>query len=67
MMPVHIICNYYACRDAAALAEFWAWLEDEIHNNMAPTEVDVADKLFEFRAKQDGFMDTSFDTISGMS
>eukprot|EP00268_Persea_americana_P044428 TRINITY_DN4491_c1_g1_i2.p1 TRINITY_DN4491_c1_g1~~TRINITY_DN4491_c1_g1_i2.p1 ORF type:complete len:729 (-),score=141.42 TRINITY_DN4491_c1_g1_i2:471-2657(-) len=51
-------------RDAAALAEFWAWLEDEIHNNVAPTEVDVAEKLFEFRAKQDGFMDTSFDTIS---
>ncbi|KAL3843959.1 hypothetical protein ACJIZ3_001362 [Penstemon smallii] len=52
-------------RDAAALAQFWAWLEDEISNNVVLTEVDVADKLLEFRSKQDGFVDTSFDTISG--
>ncbi|XP_010935071.1 aminopeptidase P2 [Elaeis guineensis] len=52
-------------RDAAALAEFWAWMEEEIHNNAVPTEVEVADKLLEFRKKQAGFMDTSFDTISG--
>lgn len=29
------------------------------------TEADVADKLLEFRMKQAGFIDTSFDTISG--
>ncbi|EHA8588643.1 Aminopeptidase P2 [Cocos nucifera] len=52
-------------RDAAALAEFWAWMEEEIHKNAVLTEVDVADKLLEFRKKQAGFMDTSFDTISG--
>lgn len=34
---------------------------------MALTEVDVADKLLEFRSNQPGFVDTSFDTISGMS
>ncbi|XP_010255999.2 PREDICTED: probable Xaa-Pro aminopeptidase P [Nelumbo nucifera] len=51
-------------RDAAALSQFWAWLEEEIHNNVVLTEVQVADKLLEFRAKQAGFMDTSFDTIS---
>lgn len=51
-------------RDAAALAEFWAWLEEEIHNNVTLTEVDVSEKLLEFRTKQDGFLDTSFDTIS---
>ncbi|XP_057960476.1 aminopeptidase P2 [Malania oleifera] len=51
-------------RDAAALAQFWAWLEEEICNNVALTEVDVADKLLEVRSKQDGFLDTSFDTIS---
>lgn len=33
---------------------------------MELTEVDVADKLLEFRAKKDGFLDTSFDTISGI-
>ncbi|TYH46853.1 hypothetical protein ES332_D11G368600v1 [Gossypium tomentosum] len=52
-------------RDAAALAQFWCWLEEEIHNNVELTEVDVADKLLEFRAKKEGFLDTSFDTISG--
>ncbi|KAL6553528.1 Aminopeptidase P2 [Orobanche gracilis] len=52
-------------RDAAALAQFWAWLEEEIGNSVILTEVDVAEKLFEFRSKQDGFLDTSFDTISG--
>ncbi|OMO99190.1 Creatinase [Corchorus olitorius] len=51
-------------RDAAALAQFWSWLEEEVHKKML-TEVDVADKLLEFRSKQDGFLDTSFDTISG--
>ncbi|KAF9607623.1 hypothetical protein IFM89_037551 [Coptis chinensis] len=52
-------------RDAAALSQFWAWLEEEIHENVVLTEVEVADKLLEFRAKQYGFLDTSFDTISG--
>ncbi|XP_031260687.1 aminopeptidase P2-like isoform X2 [Pistacia vera] len=52
-------------RDAAALAQFWVWLEEELHNGVKLTEVDVADKLLEFRSKQAGFIDTSFDTISG--
>lgn len=37
-----------------------------MHKNVNLTEVDVADKLLEFRSVQDGFIDTSFDTISGM-
>ncbi|KAK9735416.1 hypothetical protein RND81_04G204600 [Saponaria officinalis] len=52
-------------RDAAALAQFWSWLEDEISKGVMLTEVEVSDKLLEFRANQDGFVDTSFDTISG--
>lgn len=52
-------------RDAAALAQFWVWLEDEIHKDVKLTEVEVADKLLEFRSKLAGFIDTSFDTISG--
>ncbi|KAJ3670224.1 hypothetical protein LUZ60_010548 [Juncus effusus] len=52
-------------RDAAALAEFWCWIEKEIGNNIKLSEVDVADKLLEFRQKQEGFIETSFDTISG--
>ncbi|GMP60540.1 hypothetical protein CsSME_00023360 [Camellia sinensis var. sinensis] len=52
-------------RDAAALAQFWAWLEEEIQKDVVLTEVQVADKLLEFRSKKAGFIDTSFDTISG--
>ncbi|KAE9598125.1 putative hydrolase [Lupinus albus] len=52
-------------RDAAALAQFWDWLETEITKDTILTEVEVSDKLLEFRSKQDGFLDTSFDTISG--
>ncbi|KAF5782051.1 putative hydrolase [Helianthus annuus] len=52
-------------RDAAALTEFWSWLEEEMNKNVVLTEVEVADKLLEFRASQAGFVDTSFDTISG--
>lgn len=57
---------YLICRDAAALAEFWVWLEEEIDKDVKLTEVDAADKLLEFRSKQAGFIDTSFDTISGI-
>lgn len=53
-------------RDAAALAHFWAWLEEEICKDVGLTEVEVAEKLLEFRSKQHGFLDTSFDTISGI-
>ncbi|KAI7745417.1 hypothetical protein M8C21_016570 [Ambrosia artemisiifolia] len=52
-------------RDAAALTEFWSWLEEEMNKNVVLTEVEVADKLLEFRESQAGFIDTSFDTISG--
>lgn len=58
-------CLIFIWRDAAALAQFWSWLETEIHKGATLTEVEVADKLLEFRSKQDGFVDTSFDTISG--
>ncbi|XP_073270444.1 aminopeptidase P2 [Primulina huaijiensis] len=51
-------------RDAAALAQFWTWLENEISNGAILTEVDAVEKLLEFRSRQDGFVDTSFDTIS---
>lgn len=53
-------------RDAAALVEFLAWLENTIISERRElTEVEVAEVLLEFRAKQSGFLDTSFDTISG--
>ncbi|KAK4378963.1 hypothetical protein RND71_000825 [Anisodus tanguticus] len=49
-------------RDAAALAQFWAWLEDEIQRDAVLTEVEVADELLEFHSNQEGFLDTSIDT-----
>lgn len=52
-------------RDAAALAYFWVWIEEQINKNVKLTEVEVAEKLLEFRSRQPGFLDTSFDTISG--
>lgn len=54
------------CRDAAALTQFWVWIEEQINKNVKLTEVEVAEKLLEFRSTQPGFLDTSFDTISGM-
>lgn len=40
-------------------------MEEEIHENVKLTEVEVAEKLLEIRSRQAGFLDTSFDTISG--
>jgi len=37
-------------RDAAALCEFFAWLETQIQAGVKVTEISVADKLEEFRA-----------------
>lgn len=58
------MCNSHL-RDAAALTEFWSWLEGEMNKNTVLTEIEVSDKLLEFRSRQAGFVDTSFDTISG--
>ncbi|KAI3979701.1 hypothetical protein MKX01_013796 [Papaver californicum] len=55
----------FEVQDTTALTQFWSWMEEEIHNGVVLTEVEVSDKLLEFRAKQDSFLDTSFDTISG--
>ncbi|KAI8847907.1 peptidase M24, structural domain-containing protein [Chytridium lagenaria] len=53
-------------RDAVALCEYFAWLEDELvnKNNANISEVDAADKLESLRAKLDDFVGLSFDTIS---
>ena len=53
-------------RDAAALCNFFGWLENElvVNNNTSISEVDAADKVEGFRAEQADFMGLSFDTIS---
>ncbi|KAK5631877.1 hypothetical protein RRF57_007591 [Xylaria bambusicola] len=52
-------------RDGAALIEYFAWLEDQLVVQKATIdEVEGADKLEAYRAKQDNFVGLSFDTIS---
>lgn len=51
-------------KDAVALCEFFAWLEETIETETI-TEISAADKLEEFRKEQDGFVGLSFETISG--
>ena len=51
-------------RDAAAMAEFLCWLDDEAPSG-ALTEIAVARQLEAFRQKSNALRDISFDTISG--
>ncbi|XP_032229694.1 xaa-Pro aminopeptidase 1 isoform X1 [Nematostella vectensis] len=50
-------------RDAVALCEFFAWLEQEVPKAEL-TEILAADKLEELRREQDDFVSLSFATIS---
>jgi len=50
-------------KDAVALCEFFAWLEEEIPKG-TQTEISAANKLFELRKEQNEFVQNSFDTIS---
>ncbi|CAI5464864.1 unnamed protein product [Closterium sp. Yama58-4] len=53
-------------RDAVAMAHFWEWAERAVvEEGRAVTEVELGERLEAFRAQQDGFLDTSFDTIAG--
>lgn len=51
-------------RDGAAVSEFLAWLSVEAPKGHL-TEISAADKLAEFRRRNDLFRDFSFDSISG--
>ncbi|OQV01901.1 hypothetical protein CLAIMM_07188 isoform 2 [Cladophialophora immunda] len=51
-------------RDGAALIEYFAWLEDELHTGSWIDEVQAADKLEAIRSKGEHFVGLSFDTIS---
>ncbi|HTY68207.1 MAG TPA: aminopeptidase P family protein [Alphaproteobacteria bacterium] len=51
-------------RDGAALTRFLAWFAAEAPKGRLH-EVEVADRLLEFRRSGEGFRDTSFDTIAG--
>lgn len=49
-------------RDGVALVKFFAWLEDNWHGL---NEIDVVNKLHDFRAEQKYFFSESFETIAG--
>jgi len=51
-------------RDGVAEVRFLAWLDAEVDAGRLHAEAELADKLFSFRAQQDLFQETSFDTIS---
>ncbi|XP_072335641.1 xaa-Pro aminopeptidase 1 isoform X1 [Scyliorhinus torazame] len=50
-------------KDAVALCELFAWLEEEVPKGNI-TELDASDKAAEFRRQQEKFVDLSFSTIS---
>lgn len=52
-------------KDGVALVKFWMWLEEQIEKKETVTELDVIDKLHDFRAEQEGFITESFNTIAG--
>lgn len=51
-------------RDAVALAEFYAELDERLARGELLTECDAADMLHAWRAKQPGFIGESFETIA---
>ncbi|KAI1317885.1 hypothetical protein EDD11_007547 [Mortierella claussenii] len=51
-------------RDAAAVINYFAWLEDQLAKGVILDEADGAEQLQRFRAEQQGFVGLSFDTIS---
>lgn len=52
-------------RDGVALSSFLCWLERYVRDGNFLTEVEAAERLEGFRSKQNGFITTSFETISG--
>ncbi len=54
-------------RDGAALTKGLFWIEQQLSENKAISEVDVADKLIDFRKEQKHFKQPSFGTIAGFN
>lgn len=50
-------------KDGIALVKFLIWLEKNLDNNI--TEIDIAEKLYQYRSQQPLFVGESFDTIAG--
>ena len=53
-------------KDAVAMCKFMYWLKKNV-GKIKMTEISVSDYLEELRKQQEGFLDLSFDTISGFA
>ncbi|EXX78053.1 Fra1p [Rhizophagus irregularis DAOM 197198w] len=51
-------------RDAAAVINYFAWLEQQLSAGNVLNEIDGANRLEKFRGEQEDFVGLSFDTIS---
>ncbi|MCC8145612.1 MAG: aminopeptidase P family protein [Bacteroidales bacterium] len=52
-------------KDGVALVRFLMWLEKQLNENAKVTELDISEKLKEFRSEQEYFFSESFHTIAG--
>jgi len=52
-------------RDGLALSKFLSWFDSEIHKGSGLTEMQVAEKLLQFRQESNLFQEPSFATIAG--
>lgn len=52
-------------KDGVALVRFLIWLENSLNNNNKITELDISEKLREFRSQQEYYAGESFETIAG--
>lgn len=52
-------------KDGVALVKFFIWLQKQLDANHKVTELDISNKLKEFRAEQEYFFSESFNTIAG--
>ncbi len=52
-------------KDGAALVRFLIWLEESLSKGEKITEIDVANKLTEYRSQQSLYFSESFSTIAG--
>ena len=50
-------------KDGVALVKFNRWLDEELAKGITLTELDIQEKLYEFRCENEGFIEPSFDTI----
>ncbi len=51
-------------KDGVALTRFFMWLEENLRSNNL-SEINISEKLYEFRSKEEHFIGESFGTVAG--